>query len=128
MLTLLDIGKIYRPLTRPLLAGVLGMALLTVACETTPARQSSSSDAANLSGEKVASTQAKLVCRSEERTGSHFKTRICKYEREWEAIDEAELRTSAEYIRKSDDRATVTSGTGPGGDAYSGGGMTPNSQ
>jgi len=130
MLTLLDIGKINNPITslRPLLVCILGLALLTVACETAPTRQSSSSDTANLSGEKVATVKEKLVCRREERTGSHFKTSICKYQREWDAIDEVELRSSAEYMRKTDDRSAVTSGTGPGGDAYSGQGMTPTSQ
>lgn len=109
---------------RPKLLCVLGMTLLAVACETAPTRQSSS----NLAGENVAGNKPKLVCREEERTGSHFKNRICKYQAEWDAIDEAELKSSSEYMRKTDDRSAVTSGTPAGGDAYSGGGTTPNSQ
>ena len=129
MIAFLDNGKVNRPLSslRPMLACVLGITLLTVACNTQPTRQSSVTGAANQSNDKIASNEKKLVCHDEERTGTRFKSRICKYQTEWDAIEKAEIKGSEEYTRKTNERSAATSGSGPGGDSpYSSSMPTPN--
>lgn len=87
-----------------MLACVLGTALLTVGGNAQTTKQSSSTG-----------TERKLVCRSVPRTGSHFKTRICKYETTWKDIDETEREGAQDFMRRAEDRAALTSGTPSGG-------------
>jgi hypothetical protein len=52
----------------------------------------------------------RMVCKSEIRTGTRFKTRNCKTWREWEAIREAHRRAAKEMI----DRPVICAGTRTG--------------
>ena len=114
--------QILKPLANvsPMMVFIFGIALLSTACNLEPYRP----DDANY----VAGDGNRRVCRSEAATGTRLSSRICKTAEEWEAIDEAEARSGSEYMRKTDDRSTVTSGTQPGGDAYAGQGTTAVSQ
>ena len=130
MITFLENAKINRSLVsfRPMLVCVLGITLFTIPCNAQSTKPSSATDTANASGDKVASKEPKEVCRSVEKTGTRFKSRICKQQVEWDAIDNAEIRSAGEYTRKTNERSAATSSTAPGGDAYMGGGTTATSQ
>ena len=101
------------------LAGILGIALLTAACNTTPIRQTQAADkastktTAHASGDKVATKKEKLVCHYETALGSNISRKVCATKKSWEASNEKSRKEAEEFTRRSREQAGVTSPLSP---------------
>ena len=107
-------GKLNASLIKlpPMLIGVLGIALLSAACTTEPAKQSTLT-----ASDKVASNEPKLKCRYIKTLGSNIPRKVCDTEANWEALNKKSENAVDEYTRKNRERATIPDNSNDGGGA-----------
>ena len=117
MSVFLPFKKILESLTR--LPGMsiclLGIIMLTAACNTNPAKQTASADtaAANASGNAVAANEEKEVCHYVKGTGTNIPRKVCASQKAWDAYDEKTRDDAAEFTRITREKGSINPPTTP---------------
>lgn len=117
MSVFLPLGQIKVTTVKPpgALISVLGIILLTAACNTNPAKQTSTADAAaaNASGDALAANEEKEVCHYIKGTGSNIPRKVCASQKAWDKYDEKTRENAEEFARITREKGAVTAPNTP---------------
>ena len=95
---------------------VLGIILLTAACNTNPPKQTATAEAAtndSASNTLADNNKEELVCHYVMGTGSNIPRKVCAYEKTWEKYNEKSRENAEELTRKTRETGALTAPMSP---------------